>query len=100
MEEVFRKQRQFGKNIQSPPPSNLLRRLAEYVFGGFGSLLILAGILCIIAWQPLGGDTPQADYLALGVILFIVAGVQAGFNGWQVFRISAGANRRTGVQIE
>jgi sodium/potassium-transporting ATPase subunit alpha len=75
-------------NIQSPPPSNLLRRLAEYIFGGFGSLLIVAGILCVIAWQPLGGDSPQPDYLALGVILFIVAGVQACFNAWQVFQIS------------
>jgi sodium/potassium-transporting ATPase subunit alpha len=88
LEEVSRKQRQFGMNIQSPPPSNLLRRLAEYIFGGFGSLLIVAGILCVIAWQPLGGDSPQPDYLALGVILFIVAGVQACFNAWQVFQIS------------
>lgn len=75
-------------NIQSPPPSNLLRRLAEYIFGGFGSLLIVAGILCVIAWRPLGGDSPQPDYLALGVILFIVAGVQACFNAWQVFQRS------------
>jgi sodium/potassium-transporting ATPase subunit alpha len=100
LEELFRKQRQFGMNIQSPPPSNRLRRLAEYIFGGFGSLLIVAGVLCVIAWRPLGGDSSQADYLALGIILFIVAGVQACFNAWQVFQIGHPVNCRTGVQIE
>jgi sodium/potassium-transporting ATPase subunit alpha len=99
LEQVVRKQREFGKNIQSPPPSQLLRRLLEYIFGGFGSLLIVAGILSCVAWKPLGEDSPQADYLALGVVLFIVAGVQACFNAWQVLLVRL-VNCRIGVRIE
>jgi sodium/potassium-transporting ATPase subunit alpha len=100
LEKVVRKQREFGKNIQSPPPSKLLRRLSEYIFGGFGTSLIVAGILSCVAWKPLGGDSPQIDYLALGVILFIVAGVQACFNAWQVPLHSPLVNCRIGVRIE
>jgi sodium/potassium-transporting ATPase subunit alpha len=54
------------------------------VFGGFGTLLIVAGILCCVAWKPLGEPAPQISNLALGIILFIVAGLQAFFNAWQV----------------
>jgi Cation transporter/ATPase, N-terminus len=82
--QVARKRMESGKNQHSPPPSHLLRRLLYYVFGGFGSLLIVAGILCCIAWEPLGEPLPQVSNLALGVVLFVVAGLQAGFTAWQV----------------
>jgi sodium/potassium-transporting ATPase subunit alpha len=62
-----------------------MRRLLFYVFGGFGSLLIVAGILCCVAWKPLGEPLPTISNLALGVVLFIVAALQAVFNAWQVF---------------
>lgn len=39
-----------GKNVISPPKSNLLRKLLEWILGGFGTLLLTASILCFIAW--------------------------------------------------
>jgi len=83
-EQVIRKRRDYGKNEPSPPPSRLLWKLITYVFGGFGTLLIVAGILCCVAWKPLGEPAPQVSNLALGVVLFIVAALQAFFNGLQV----------------
>lgn len=82
--QVNRKLAEYGKNEHTPPSSHLLRRLFSYIFGGFGSLLLISGILCCVAWKPLGEPAPQISNLALGVVLFIVAALQALFNGWQV----------------
>jgi sodium/potassium-transporting ATPase subunit alpha len=82
--QATRKRSECGKNVPSPAPSHLIRRTLGYVFGGFGSLLIVAGILCCVAWKPLGEPAPQVSNLALGVVLFIVASLQAFFNAWQV----------------
>lgn len=54
-----------------------------YFFGGFGGLLCIAGIICIICYEPLGLPTPDASNLALGVLLFLVVIIQAAFNAWQ-----------------
>lgn len=69
----------YGLNKQSKPPSGLLKKLFMYFFGGFGALLLVGGILCIICWKPLG-DPPVVANLVLGVILLIVFLIQAGFN--------------------
>lgn len=47
-------------------------------------MLIVAGVLCCIAWKPLGEPNPEVADLILGVVLFIVAGVQGCSNFWQV----------------
>ena len=54
-----------------------------YFFGGFGGLLFIAGIVCIICYEPLGAPAPDASNLALGVVLFLVITIQAVFNAWQ-----------------
>lgn len=120
-----------GKNIITPPRTNWFtkvrsaRRLPAqmkllmgtrftaqifwYFFGGFGSLLTVAAILCFIAWcvtllfairvfrtltvsradrKPLGNPNPQASNLALGVVLLIVVLLQAAFNAAQDFSTS------------
>ncbi|KDQ57331.1 hypothetical protein JAAARDRAFT_194477 [Jaapia argillacea MUCL 33604] len=77
-----------GKNVISPPKSNIIRKLLEWVLGGFGSLLLAASIVCFIAWKPLGNPDPQASNLALAVVLLIVLLVQAVFNAWQDFSTS------------
>ena len=41
---------QFGTNRLSPPPSRTLRKVLGWVFGGFGSLLLAASVICFIAW--------------------------------------------------
>ncbi|KAJ7583582.1 hypothetical protein C8J56DRAFT_213171 [Mycena floridula] len=74
-----------GKNIISPPPKNYLKKLFFYVFGGFGSLLFVASIVCFIAWRPLGDPNPSVANLALAVVLLIVILIQATFNAWQDF---------------
>lgn len=72
-----------GANQLSPTPKHWLRRVFFYFFGGFGSLLCVAGTIAIIAWKPLGNPAPQVANLALGIVLYIVLLLQAFFNAWQ-----------------
>ncbi|KAJ6579686.1 hypothetical protein DFH09DRAFT_1446136 [Mycena vulgaris] len=72
-----------GKNVISRPPSNLARKIFFYIFGGFGSLLFVASIICFIAWRPLGDPNPFVPNLALAIVLLIVIAIQAVFNAWQ-----------------
>ncbi|KAJ6544406.1 hypothetical protein B0H19DRAFT_300887 [Mycena capillaripes] len=72
-----------GKNVISRPPKNLARKIFFYIFGGFGSLLFVASIICFIAWRPLGDPNPFVPNLALAVVLLIVILIQAVFNAWQ-----------------
>ncbi|KAI1791319.1 sodium-potassium ATPase [Ganoderma leucocontextum] len=86
--QVQRRQQDFGKNVISPPRRNILRKLLEWVLGGFGSLLLVASILCFVSWKPLGEPDPQISNLALGVVLLIVLFFQGAFNAWQDFSTS------------
>ena len=52
------------------------------MFGGFGSILLIASILVFIAWRPLG-NPPATANLALACVLFAVFVIQASFNAWQ-----------------
>ncbi|KAJ7366054.1 hypothetical protein DFH08DRAFT_162880 [Mycena albidolilacea] len=72
-----------GKNVISRPPKNLAHRIFVYIFGGFGSLLMVASIVCFISWRPLGDPHPAPPNLALAVVLLIVIAIQAVFNAWQ-----------------
>lgn len=81
-DQVGDRLKHYGLNIHTPPPSRILHKIFVYCFGGFGSLLLVGGILCIISWKPLG-DPPAPANLALGVVLFLVFLIQAGFNAWQ-----------------
>lgn len=57
-------------------------KLIGYFFGGFGSILVIAGILVFISWKPLGSPPATAN-LALACVLIAVWLIQAGFNAWQ-----------------
>jgi len=81
--QTQRRAAQFGENKISPPPSRMLREIIGWVFGGFGSLLLVASVLCFVAWKPLGDPNPQVANLALGVILVGVVVLQTAFNAWQ-----------------
>lgn len=87
-EEVRSKFKQFGFNVQSKPPNRLLKKLFIYFFGGFGALLLVGGILCIVCWKPLGEPAPAIANLVLGVILLVIFVLQALFNFFQDFSTS------------
>jgi sodium/potassium-transporting ATPase subunit alpha len=82
-EQVELKQKEFGKNTPSKPPSDLFSRVMGYMFGGFGSVLLVGGILVTITYKPLGNPAPQIANLALAIVLYAVFVIQALFNGWQ-----------------
>ncbi|KAF8493698.1 sodium-potassium ATPase [Russula emetica] len=86
--QAQRRATQYGANQISPPPKRILRKVIGWVFGGFGSLLLVASVVCFIAWKPLGNPNPQASNLALAVVLLVVVVFQAAFNAWQDFSTS------------
>lgn len=86
--EVQEKVKKYGTNAHSPPPSRLFHKIMVYCFGGFGSLLLVGGILCIISWKPLGNPDPSTANLALGVVLILIFLTQALFHAWQDFSSS------------
>lgn len=54
-----------------------------YLFGGFGSVLLIGGILVTITYEPLGEPNPAQANLALAIVLYAVFVIQALFNAWQ-----------------
>ena len=112
--QVDRKLKEHGKNTISPPPKNLLKKLVKYVLGGFGTLLLVAAIICFISWsvrpryppyslfltfnlrKPLG-EPPAASDLALAVVLLIVVALQAVFNAQQDYSTSRILESITGM---
>ncbi|KAG7529951.1 hypothetical protein FFLO_05307 [Filobasidium floriforme] len=86
-----------GPNKLSPPPRNLLRKWLTYVFGGFGSLLFIASVLCFIAWRPLGDPAPAVANLALAIVILVVIVVQTAFNAWQDYSTGRVMNSISGM---
>jgi sodium/potassium-transporting ATPase subunit alpha len=82
-EQVELKAKECGKNMPSKPPSDLFSRVFGYLFGGFGSILLIGGILVTITYEPLGKPNPAQANLALAIVLYAVFVIQALFNAWQ-----------------
>jgi len=69
----------------------LICRWVSYVFGGFGTILFVASILCFIAWyvqysktllmarKPLGEPAPAVSNLALAIVILVVITIQTVF---------------------
>ncbi|KAH8805724.1 hypothetical protein F5884DRAFT_755285 [Xylogone sp. PMI_703] len=81
-EQVKRRLTQYGRNVPSPPPNHIFRKVFAYFFQGFGSILLIGSILVFVSWKPLGQPPAQAN-LALAIVLLAVFFIQAGFNAWQ-----------------
>lgn len=81
--QVTRRVSQYGPNVISPPPKNMAKKIFFYVFGGFGSLLFVASLICFLAWKPIGEPDPQSANLVLAIVLLLVIVIQAIFNAWQ-----------------
>ncbi|KAJ5605449.1 hypothetical protein N7510_008230 [Penicillium lagena] len=74
--------RENGPNKISPLPNPWFWKVFGYLFKGFGSILLVGGILVFLSWKPLG-EPPAVANLALGVVLIAVFLLQASFNAWQ-----------------
>lgn len=75
-----------GPNKIKQKSENKILKMLSYFFAGFGTLFMLAAIVCILAWRPIGsldGETPDITNLALGILLILVIIIQAGFNAFQ-----------------
>ncbi|KAK0207703.1 hypothetical protein IW262DRAFT_1498522 [Armillaria fumosa] len=94
---VIRRLAQNGKNVITPPPKNLPKRIFFYIFGGFGGLLFVASIICFLSWRPIGDPNPSTANLALAVVLLLVIVIQAVFNAWQDFTTSCTMNSITAM---
>lgn len=80
--EAAKRLKEIGPNAPTAPPSRWLRKTITYLFGGFGAILFIAGILVFIAWKPLGQPTAPAN-LALAIVLILVWIIQALLSFWQ-----------------
>jgi sodium/potassium-transporting ATPase subunit alpha len=66
-------QAQYGTNTIPPPkPPNYCWLLFSQLFMGFNSILWVAGIFAILAYEPFGAPTPSITNLALGGVLFLI----------------------------
>lgn len=74
--------------MPSPPVSDWFRKTITYLFGGFGTILLIASILVFISWKPLGEPDPAVANLALAIVLLLVWAIQAAFSFWQDFSSS------------
>jgi len=74
--------KKYGSNKISPLPNPWFWKIFGYFFKGFGSILLVGGILVFISWKPLG-QPPAVANLALGIVLIAVFVIQAAFNAWQ-----------------
>ncbi|THY98894.1 putative Na/K ATPase alpha 1 subunit [Aureobasidium pullulans] len=72
-----------GKNSLPRKRQNYAKKLFEYVFGGFCSVLWVGVIIFFICWKPLGNPHPQAYNLGLAILVLIVIFLQACFSAFQ-----------------
>jgi sodium/potassium-transporting ATPase subunit alpha len=74
----------YGRNCILPPgPPNYFWLLAKQSLVGFNAFLWLAGVLAIVAYKPLGADTPSMTNLGLGIVIFLVIICNAILNVYQ-----------------
>lgn len=76
--------KQYGYNKQSKVRVNWLVKILNYFFNGFGAVFLIAGVLFILCWKPLG-DPPAIANLALGITLLVIFFIQAAINWYQDF---------------
>lgn len=82
MDRAAERLKKYGRNKISPLPNPWFWKIFGYFFKGFGSILLVGGILVFLSWKPLG-QPPAVANLALGIVLLAVFFIQAAFNAWQ-----------------
>lgn len=82
-EDVAARLARDGKNALPRRRQNYLKKVFEYVFGGFCSVLWVGVIVFFICWRPLGDPDPAAYNLGLAILVLIVIFLQACFSAFQ-----------------
>lgn len=82
-EQATKNLSKYGKNVPSHPPTHYTKQILGYFFKGFGSILLVGGILVFVSWKPLGEPAPAIANFALAIVLLAVFVIQAAFNAWQ-----------------
>lgn len=71
-----------GPNTLPKQKTNYVRKMLQYLFGGFCSVLWVGAIIFFLCWQPLS-DPPSTQNLSLAVLILVVIFLQAGFSAFQ-----------------
>ncbi|KAG6872983.1 hypothetical protein C0993_001808, partial [Termitomyces sp. T159_Od127] len=77
---VARNLQRDGKNTIAKKKPKYLLKVISYLFTGFCSILWVAVIIFFICWRPLGNPKPQANNLALAILIIFVILCQAVFS--------------------
>jgi sodium/potassium-transporting ATPase subunit alpha len=72
-----------GRNVLPTKKPKYFKKLLNYVFGGFCSILWVAVIIFFICWRPLGDPNPAAYNLGLAILVMLVIILQACFSAFQ-----------------
>ena len=72
-----------GRNEIPSPKEQYWKKILQYVFGGFCSVLWVGVIIFFICWRPLGDPNPAAYNLGLAILVLIVIFFQACFSAFQ-----------------
>jgi sodium/potassium-transporting ATPase subunit alpha len=72
-----------GHNVLPSKKPKYFKKLLNYVFGGFCSILWVGVIIFFICWRPLGDPNPAAYNLGLAILVLLVIILQACFSAFQ-----------------
>lgn len=72
-----------GHNVLPSKKPKYFKKLFNYVFGGFCSILWVGVIIFFICWRPLGDPNPAAYNLGLAILVLLVILLQACFSAFQ-----------------
>ncbi|KAL4971361.1 hypothetical protein BDW66DRAFT_155739 [Aspergillus desertorum] len=72
-----------GKNTFPHRKPSYFKKIIQYIFGGFCSVLWVGVIVFFICWRPLGDPNPAAYNLGLAILILIVIFLQASFSAFQ-----------------
>ena len=82
-EEVVKRRAQHGFNSLTPPPSpSMIVLMFKELFTGFGPILMVAAVLCFLAWRPFG-DPPDSMNLGLAIVIVLVIVLSSFFAFYQ-----------------
>jgi len=86
-EAVKRKTEEGGLNQLTPPRTNNIMKMLNYIFGGFNTLMWVAAILSFISYKPLGGAVISLGVAVLLIIVIVVSAFFYAYVDWNASKI-------------